>query len=272
MSGSGGSATVAENVVSQCSNGISIGAPAVTIRNNTVVKCTGTGIRWAEFKKRGRADRREGMGGGGADWTRRRPFPLVDYNIVVGNEAGVDLLDEVDVFFINCNDVWGNTVDNWVGLDPTGVNGNFSADPLFCPRVSNTAPLDLRLSSLSPCLPGQHPYGDDCGLIGALDQGCSQVPGADFDEPVPEMRIEPNPTRGVCRIRLGETDPSSVQICIYDVSGRLVCTLEPAEHDPLGQVTWDATDGSGRRVPSGVYFVHLAGTDRHTKRRLVFLR
>ena len=49
------------------------------------------------------------------------------------------------------------------------IDGNFSADPLFC----NPDAGDFTLAADSPCLPGQHPHGDDCGLIGALGQGCA---------------------------------------------------------------------------------------------------
>ena len=49
-----------------------------------------------------------------------------------------------------------------------GVDGNFSADPLFCAPEQG----DFTLSSQSPCLPGNHPDGVDCGVIGALGEGC----------------------------------------------------------------------------------------------------
>jgi hypothetical protein len=71
---------------------------------------------------------------------------------------------------VSCCDVFGNEGGDWVrpleGMD--GINGNFSADPLFCDTLST----DLTLEGCSPCLPGNHPDGDDCGLIGALDEGC----------------------------------------------------------------------------------------------------
>ena len=31
---------------------------------------------------------------------------------------------------------------------------------------------DFTLEACSPCLPGNHPDGDACGPIGALDEGC----------------------------------------------------------------------------------------------------
>jgi hypothetical protein len=55
------------------------------------------------------------------------------------------------------------------GLDMS--DANFSADPLFCDPEAG----DFTLHSSSPCLPGNHPDGADCGLIGALGQGCGPV-------------------------------------------------------------------------------------------------
>jgi len=48
------------------------------------------------------------------------------------------------------------------------LGGNFSLDPLFCDPENG----DYKLDCNSPCLPGNHPDGVDCGLIGALGQGC----------------------------------------------------------------------------------------------------
>ena len=67
----------------------------------------------------------------------------------------------------------GNAGGDWIGgiAGQLGVSGNFSADPLFCDPDNG----DFTLSSQSPCLPGNHPDGADCGLIGALGQGCDPV-------------------------------------------------------------------------------------------------
>ena len=71
-----------------------------------------------------------------------------------------------------CCDVYGNQGGDWVGClqGLEGQSGNFSADPLFCDLASG----DLTLDASSPCLPGQHPGGGDCGLIGALGSGCGE--------------------------------------------------------------------------------------------------
>ncbi|MBD3160747.1 MAG: hypothetical protein GF346_01270 [Candidatus Eisenbacteria bacterium] len=75
---------------------------------------------------------------------------------------------EVD---LSCVDLFGNTGGDWVEeiADQYGVEGNFSLDPLFCGPTEG----DFTLRADSPCLPGNHPNGDDCRLIGALDEGCS---------------------------------------------------------------------------------------------------
>lgn len=70
---------------------------------------------------------------------------------------------------VSCCDVFGNEGGNYEGFpDQTGRNGNISADPLFCDPGGD----DYSLSAVSPCLPGNHPNGCDCGLIGAVGRGC----------------------------------------------------------------------------------------------------
>jgi len=66
-----------------------------------------------------------------------------------------------------CTDIYGNAAGNWVaGLaGQGGINGNFSADPLFC----NTAAGDFSIDDNSPCTP----ENNECEiLIGAQDIGC----------------------------------------------------------------------------------------------------
>jgi hypothetical protein len=71
----------------------------------------------------------------------------------------------------SCNDVVGSTSCSAISSDPS----NFNADPLFCgatPEFGST----FTLHSDSPCLPGRHPGGYPCGLIGPLGVGCAPVP------------------------------------------------------------------------------------------------
>ena len=77
---------------------------------------------------------------------------------------------------LSCCDVYGNDGGDWVGCiaDQLGTDGNFSACPSFCDVGTG----DFRLCDGSPCLPGNHPDGSACGLIGARDEGCVCGPTA----------------------------------------------------------------------------------------------
>jgi hypothetical protein len=61
-----------------------------------------------------------------------------------------------------------NLINGSMSTCPFRFN-NFSGDPLFC------GPDNYYLHSDSPCSPGNHPDGIDCGLIGPLPVGCGPV-------------------------------------------------------------------------------------------------
>ena len=71
---------------------------------------------------------------------------------------------------LTCCDVFGNGAD-WTGCiaDQFGVNGNISADPMFCDPDNGNFMLDV----MSPCAPDNN----SCGvLIGAYPVGCGASP------------------------------------------------------------------------------------------------
>ncbi len=76
---------------------------------------------------------------------------------------------------------------------------------------------------------------------------------------------------GTIRFAVANAGPTRVEICRAD--GRLVRVLSRGEQTAgTHAVAWDATDGQGRRVAPGVYFVRLMHAGRVTARRLVLLR
>jgi len=96
----------------------------------------------------------------------------MDGTIVAFSTAGKGVAcDGVSGPVLTCCDVYGNAGGDWLGCigSQYGINGNFSADPLFCGADLG----DFTLRSDSPCLPGQHPDSYDCGLIGAFSEGCA---------------------------------------------------------------------------------------------------
>ena len=88
-----------------------------------------------------------------------------------------------------CSDVYANEGGDWVdcvsGQETT--KGNFSADPRFC----NPDGGDFGLAANSPCLPGNHPSGADCGVIGAFNKAC------------PPTSVDPT-TWGAIKVRFGK--------------------------------------------------------------------
>ncbi len=71
------------------------------------------------------------------------------------------------VINLSCCDVYGNTAGDYIDCisGQNGVDGNISAEPMFC----DTAGGDLHLLEGSPCLPG----GNTCSeIIGAFGTGC----------------------------------------------------------------------------------------------------
>jgi len=65
-----------------------------------------------------------------------------------------------------------------------------------------------------------------------------------------------------------------VEVCVFDVGGRLVKRLARGTFDPGEHfLVWDGTDREGRAVASGVYLVRSrVGQDENQSRSLVVLR
>jgi len=75
-----------------------------------------------------------------------------------------------------CCDIFGNLGDPAGSELPAGMidNGNnVFESPRFC---NQTWSPDPTVENTSPCLPGNHPDGAACGVIGARHAGCGAVP------------------------------------------------------------------------------------------------
>ena len=83
----------------------------------------------------------------------------------------------------------------------------------------------------------------------------------------------PNPFNPVTTIEFSISRDSHVDLCIYDVSGRLVKTLiDGFKKMDNYSIKWNGRDNRGRSVASGVYFYRLK-TENFTKsRKMVLLR
>ncbi len=171
---------------------------------------------------------------------------------------------------IACSDVFANAGGNYGGTlaDQTGINGNISADPLFCDAPGGEYTLD----ALSPCLP----WNNDCHVqMGAYGWGCG-VTAAEETTPAAFAFAppHPNPFNPKTTLRFALPRAAAVDLAIFDVSGRRVARLVAGDTLPAGQhaIDWEGRDEAGRALPSGVYLARLSAAGLHAERKLSLLR
>jgi hypothetical protein len=92
-------------------------------------------------------------------------------NSVIAYNTGTPVTSTGYELVLECSDVYANSDGDYIGAigGMNGVDGNFSEAPKFC----DISGRNLTVETCSPCLPGSHPQGYDCGdIIGALASGC----------------------------------------------------------------------------------------------------
>jgi hypothetical protein len=84
----------------------------------------------------------------------------------------------------------------------------------------------------------------------------------------------PNPFTAATLIRYDLAYSSAVEIQVYDVEGKSVCTLEDSPSMEPGRysVRWDGRNISGHQVGPGIYFARMCAGNFTETRRLVLLR
>ena len=95
-------------------------------------------------------------------------FAILEDTIISHSATGTAVTcDGTSTATLSCCDVYGNAGGDWVGCiaDQAVINGNFSADPLYCDPDAG----DFTLQLDSPCAP---PGVTGCELVGALPVGC----------------------------------------------------------------------------------------------------
>jgi hypothetical protein len=90
-------------------------------------------------------------------------------------------------------------------------------------------------------------------------------------KPALSLTCEPNPFSAstVLHLTTGPLDHSANYLRIYDVQGRLVCTLAAG---PASQIMWDGRNDAGHLLPSGTYLVRCDAAVEHATTRLVLQR
>ncbi len=83
-------------------------------------------------------------------------------NVIAHNTTGIELVEGGIAPIFSNNDVWQNGYTNFAGMpNPTGTNGNISADPQF----ANWQNQDYHLQAASPCVDAGAPAFVDGGWV-----------------------------------------------------------------------------------------------------------
>ncbi len=99
--------------------------------------------------------------------------PTISHNVITRCVGGIVCLAQSSAV-IECNNIFDTDFPYAQNCpDQTGINGNISVDPQFCGTWDSG---NWFLQSDSPCAPGNHPDGYNCGQIGARGVDCSTTP------------------------------------------------------------------------------------------------
>lgn len=283
-----GGGQIVGNTVRRCGAGLDIASfrGPQDIAQNDVRDCDGTGIRVASDRNTPTVvagNVAAGCGGAGFDIRARglsvtgntsalnggSGFVLddvasIDHCIGFQNQGwGVEWLDATEPP-LACNDWFGNGS----GAVSTGVPGasDLAVNPLFC----DVALGDFHLYAASPVA-----NAAGCGLIGALDVGCSDPPAPldapDLEETTLELRLEAasaNPARGPIALDFVLPRDEAVRITVHDIMGREVAALfDGTERRGRHRIRWD-----GGAAESGVYFVRLVAGTRTLSRTITLTK
>ncbi|RMD91524.1 MAG: T9SS C-terminal target domain-containing protein, partial [Calditrichaeota bacterium] len=83
----------------------------------------------------------------------------------------------------------------------------------------------------------------------------------------------PNPFNPSTVIAYDLPAASQVVLTVYNSLGQRIKTLFKGQQQAgTHQVKWDATDDSGRKVPSGIYFYHIKAASFSQTRKMIYLR
>lgn len=90
-----------------------------------------------------------------------------------------------------------------------------------------------------------------------------------------EFRVEqnfPNPFNPVTEIRYTLPRAAPVEVAVYDALGRRIKILVSGPQEAgMQRVIWDATDGAGEAVSSGVYFYRVKAGEYQAARKMLLL-
>ncbi|HEX7319253.1 MAG TPA: S8 family serine peptidase [bacterium] len=98
-------------------------------------------------------------------------------------------------------------------------------------------------------------------------------PAGDISGPI--FRVCPTIAKSNLKISFAITNPKAgVELKVYDAAGRAVKTFEFKKQNLqlFNEITWNATDDLGRKLPAGIYFLDFKSGDYSTVEKAILLR
>ncbi len=225
--------------------------------------------------------------------------PLLDHVTIADNSAahyGAGLYSNSSATTISNSILWGNSATNIYFAsfdDPSSVifsysdidsangniqtsengtinwlEGNISADPLFCYGDS----LDYTIDAASPCATADV----NNAVAGAMGIGCNSLSLQDENQLPLTFNISPpypNPFNGTVIIPVTNMTERPVSISIYSLKGKLIRQLHSRERSS-GHVAfrWNGKDESGQQVGTGIYLVRAIAGEERQSQKIIYLK
>jgi hypothetical protein len=197
-------------------------------------------------------------------------------------DAGCPLIDDFDMVATSFSAI----TNGKAGLYLSYPN-NFGAATRYATKYSGVGPDSARAVLMGFSFNNIEEGGERLQLTSGTMTGYFKIPpcytatAAEIDGPAPAPPVPnrlyqnaPNPFNPETSIRYSVSSPGKVRIRIFNASGGLVRTLvDQAESAGTHIVRWNATDDTGRRLGSGVYFYEIeTGSGFRAARKLVLLK
>jgi dipeptidyl aminopeptidase/acylaminoacyl peptidase len=194
-----------------------------------------------------------------------QPSPLPHLvGVVEGSSiscVGGFAIDDRGRFYSDCGTVGYQIVGNLPGT-PVSIKTGAGSSGVIWVGMENG---DVYRTSIQ----GSPPYAFE--FMGNVFTSAG-ITGVAASAPSPENHVgsaRPNPFNPVAKIPYSVTSPGKVSVQVFDVSGRLVRTVEDTSRVP-GDYTahWDGATDTGTPAASGTYFcqVHFADGSQQTRK------